>query len=340
MSQISKNRNATINDVARMASVSSATVSRVINRTAVVNPQTLEKVQKAIVALHYVPSSAAQSLAGKKNNTIGLIVPGISEVFFVPLLRGIEMAAALAGYNLLIHTTHFQHQNQGYKTLGDHNTDGLLVFSDSLNHEELHYLTQSNFPCVLIYQNPPDDIPLPSINIDNKNGARQIVEHLIQVHQRRNIVFLRGPQNTHDSIQREQGYRQALQQNGLPYDEQLIARGDFLFEVAADSIRNLIHKGIEFDAVFSADDGSAFGAFAALKETGVCVPEDVSLVGFDDVYFAAHFSPPLTTVQAPTEAVGKLAVETLIQRMNGKEVQQNILLPTRLMLRHSCGCKQ
>jgi LacI family transcriptional regulator len=333
------NRNATIDDVARLAGVSSATVSRVINRTAFVNPETTKKVQQAIDALHYVPSSAAQTLAGKKSNTIGLIVQAISEVFFIPLLRGIELAASQAGYNLLIHATHFQHETQGYKTLGDHNTDGVLVFANSLDEEELTYLHKNQFPTVLIYQESPSGISLPAININNKSGAYEITQHLIQHHQHKRIVFLRGPQDVHDAIWREKGYRQALEENGIPIDETLIAQGDFLYETAAASMRSVIQKGISFDAVFSADDGSAFGAYAALKDAGIRVPQDVSLVGFDDVTFADHFSPTLSTVQAPTEEIGKLAVETLIKQINGEEVEQNVLLPTRLMLRQSCGCK-
>ena len=339
MPNSSNNRNATIDDVARLAGVSSATVSRVINQTAFVNPETTKKVQQAIDTLHYVPSSAAQTLAGKKTNSIGLIVQAISEVFFIPLLRGIELAASQAGYNLLIHATHFQHETQGYKTLGEHNTDGVLVFANSLDEEELAYLYKNQFPSVLIYHHPPQGIYLPCINIDNKSGAFQIVEHLIHHHQRKRIVFLRGPEDTHDAIWREKGYRQALQENGISYDEQLVAQGDFLFETAVESMRNIIRKGIAFDAVFSADDGSAFGAYAALKEAGIRVPEDVSLVGFDDVPFADHFSPTLSTVQAPTEEIGKLAVETLIKCINRQEVEQDVLLPTQLMLRQSCGCK-
>jgi DNA-binding LacI/PurR family transcriptional regulator len=339
MSSISQNRNATIDEVARLAGVSSATVSRVINQTAFVNPETTKKVQDAIEILHYVPSSAAQTLAGKKTNTIGLIVQAISEVFFVPLLRGIELAASQAGYNLLIHATHFQHEIQGYKTLGEHNTDGVLVFANSLDETELSYLYKNQFPAVLIYHNPPQEITLPSINIDNKSGALNMMEHLIQVHNRKRIVFLRGPQDTHDAIWREKGYRQALQTHGIPYDDNLVAQGDFLYETAVDSMRTIIQKGVQFDAVFSADDGSAFGAYAALKGAGIRVPEDVSLVGFDDVPFADHFSPTLTTVQAPTEAIGKLAVDTLIQRIQGTEVQQDVLLPTQLVIRQSCGCK-
>jgi len=331
-------RRATIQDVARLAGVSSATVSRVLNQTVFVNPKTQEKVRNAIESLHYVPSSAAQALAGNKTKTIGLFVHGISEVFFVPLLRGIELSASKAGYNLLIHTTYSQQKNPAYKMLGHHNTDGVLVFSDSLNDEELGHLVSRGVPCVLIYHSPPNGLRIPSINIDNMAGAIQVVDHLIHIHQRRRIVFLRGPSNNHDAVWREKGYRQALEQNDIAYDESLVSDGNFHFQTAADSMQGLIRKGTAFDAVFCADDGSAFGAYAALKDAGIRVPQDVSLAGFDDVYFAAHFSPGLTTVQAPTEEVGKLAVDTLLGRIRDKDIPEHVLLPTRLKIRQSCGC--
>ena len=331
---------ATIDDVARLAGVSSATVSRVINQSAPVIPETLQKVQEAIEALHYMPSSAAQHLAGKKTSTLGFVVPEISEVFFLPLLRGIEEAASQAGYNLLIHTTRHKSGEERYKTLGKHNTDGLLVFSDSVDDRELARLDQSGFPAVLIYRDTPAGLSMPCVTIDNKNGACTIVEHLIQVHHRKRIVFLRGPQGVNDAEWREKGYRKALADNGLPIDETLIAAGDFKSAVAHDSILNLLRRGIAFDAVFSADDGSAFGALAALREAGLRVPEDVSLAGFDDVEFAAHTLPSLTTVYAPTEEVGRNAVQQLIHLIHHEPAQSISLLPTQAVIRQSCGCNE
>ena len=338
---LSKNephRPPTIADVARLAGVSPATVSRVLNQSAPVIPETLEKVKVAMAALNYIPSPAARVLAGNKTKTIGLVLPSISEPFFVPLLCGIELSTSLAGYNLLIHTTTHKPDPQQYQMLGVHNTDGLLVFSDSLSNEELAQLSKSGLPMVLIHQDTPPGMKIPSITIENKDGARQIVEHLIKVHGCRRIVHLLGPKGVNDGLWRERGYRQALQENGITYDPELVLPGDFNAARAAASVRELLDRKIVFDAIFSADDGSAFGALSALLKAGLRVPEDVALAGFDDVDFAGHAQPPLTTVRAPTQKVGEEAVRLLLHLIQHETAEEVILLPTQMVLRRSCGC--
>lgn len=332
-------KQATIDDVARLAGVSPSTVSRVVNNSAPVVSETYQKVQEAILALNYKPSSAARGLANRKTNTIGLIVPEISEAFFVPLLRGIESAASRSGYNLLIQTTNYQYAVGQANTLGEQNTDGVLVFSESLTEDEIIRLAQSGFPMVLIHQEAPAGTQVPSITIENKEGARKMVTHLIREHGRQRIVFLSGPQGVNDSIWREKGYRQALEENDLPYDAGLVLEGGFQTEQSAASLRNLIKSGIVFDAVFAGDDGSAFGALKALREAGITVPDVVSVGGFDDVTFADQSVPALTTVHAPTEQVGQEAVKLLLALIDGQPAAEMVLLPTDLVLRRSCGCK-
>ena len=328
----------TIDDVAKLAGVSSATVSRVINNSAPVIPATLQKVHAAIEALNYHPSSAARILAQRKTNTLGLLVPEISETFFIPLLRGIEHTARQAGFSLLIHTTSYRPENNSFAMLGEQNTDGLLVFSESLADEELSRLQQTGFPVVLIHQDSPEDLHIPAITIGNKQGVRNLVDHLIEQHGHRRIVHLRGPQTANDALWREKGYRQSLAEHGIPYDPALVLPGNFDADTAQNAIRDLIQHGTTFDAVFSGDDGSALGVLAALQKAGIRVPEDVSVVGFDDVDFASHVHPPLTTVRAPTEQVGEKAVQQLLRLIAGEDVEPVTLLPVELVIRRSCGC--
>ena len=336
--QNTSRRTPTIDDVARLAGVSSATVSRVINNSAPVIPETLQKVQAAIETLKYHPSSAARILAQRKTQTIGLLVPEISESFFVPLLRGIEQAASQAGYSLLIHTTSYVPKNKPFAMLGEHNTDGLLVFSESLADEELARLQQVGFPVVLIHQDSPKSLQIPAITIENKQGARELVDHLIEQHGRRRIVHLRGPDTAGDALWREKGYRQSLEAHQIPFDPQLVLPGEFDTDSAKNAIRQLLQRGTAFDAVFSGDDGSALGVLAALREAGICVPKDVSVVGFDDVDFASHVHPPLTTIHAPTEQIGEQAVGKLLKLIEGETVEPVTLLPVELVIRKSCGC--
>jgi LacI family transcriptional regulator, galactose operon repressor len=329
----------TIDDVARLAGVSSATVSRAINHSAPVIPETLQKVQDAIDALNYRPSAAARILAQRKTDTIGLLVPEISESFFLPLLRGIEQAASQAGYSLLIHTTSYGPKNNPVATLGEHNTDGLLVFSESMSNDELARLRQVRFPLVLIHQDAPPALDIPSITIENKQGTKVLVDHLIETHGRQRIVHLRGPQAANDALWREKGYRQSLAEHDIPYDPDLVLPGNFDTDTAQNAIRQLIQHGTAFDAVFSGDDSSALGVLAALREAGIRVPEDVSVVGFDDVDFASHVHPALTTIHAPTEQVGEKAVGQLLKLIAGEAVEPVTLLPVELVIRKSCGCE-
>jgi len=159
------------------------------------------------------------------------------------------------------------------------------------------------------------------------------------VHGRRRIVFLRGPEGYEDSLLREVGYRRALEAHGIPFDPRLISRGEFVEKSAYQAMRQLITGDTVFDAVFSGDDDSASGVLRACREAGVNIPDAVSLVGFDDLPYAQHIAPPLTTVHSPIEQVGLEAVQVLIRLICGETVEPKIILPTHLVIRQSCGCE-
>src|SRR5512138_2502262 len=173
----SKTRSSTIADVARHAGVSIATVSRVLNASTPVQQEKAERVRLAMDALQFVPRHAARVLASRRTHTIGLLMSEISGAFFPPMLKGIEAAAHQAGYDLLIHST--KQEGPSRRPLGEHNTDGLLIFTDSLDHRDLHRLHNINFPMVLLHQSPPDSLNIPVIAIENKDGAAALVNHLI-----------------------------------------------------------------------------------------------------------------------------------------------------------------
>lgn len=337
----SKIQQPTISDVAKKAGVSIATVSRVINRTTPVASETAQRVQEAIRELSFVPRAAARVLASRRTETLGLLLPEIGGAFFSPLLRGIEAEAQAAGYDLLIHaTSHIPHASEpvAHRPLGEHNTDGLIVFTQSIDEKELSRLHSLNFPTVLLYQTPPSSLNIPSVTIENKSGAQMIVEHLIQVHNRRRIVFLRGPEGNEDSEWRERGYRQALQANGIPFDPSLIAMGGFNEDEAQVALQELLIEGVEFDAVFGGDDDTAAGVVSALIRAGKHVPQDVAVVGFDDLPIARYLRPALTTVRAPIERVGREGVRQLVRLIRGQQAEALVLLQTEIVIRESCGC--
>lgn len=332
-----KNSN-TIRDVAKLANVSVATISRYLNNTAPLSAETAERVQAAMTELNFSPHPAARSLATNRTNTIGLVLDKIEGDYFTPLLEGVVATTEANNFNLLIFTTSNQSRHLDSRLLGPTYTDGLLVFLDSLEEKELANLHEAEQPIVLIHRSSPAGLNLPMVTIENKSAAKGLVSHLIETHQRKNIVFLRGPEDNEDSGWRETGYRQALAEHGLTVDENLIAPGDYDRYVSQKSIRDLIERGKKFDAVFAGDDDAAIGALAALKEAGIDVPGQVSVVGFDDQRLAAFLNPPLTTVHAPTDQVGAAAAQQLLKLIHGETVNPEILMPTELIVRNSCGC--
>jgi len=333
-----KSNLSTIADVAKLAGVSIATVSRVINGSTPVVESTALRVRNAINELKFVPHAAARTLASRKTFTIGLILSEISGAFFPLLLKGIEAETRISGYELLIHSTQGAHA-QNRRSLGEHNTDGLLVFTASLEIEELQRLNKINFPVVLMHQTSPDGMNIPVVTIENKDGAEMLVSHLIEKHGRRRIVFLHGPDGHEDSLWRERGYRQALEAHQIPFDPALIASGGFDEEQAFTAMQKMLADRIEFDAVFSGDDDAAIGVYRALKMSNRIVPDDVSVVGFDDVQFSRYISPALTTISAPIEEIGREAVRQLIRLLNGEQAQSLTLMRTELIIRESCGCR-
>ncbi|MGE5320479.1 MAG: LacI family DNA-binding transcriptional regulator, partial [Hyphomicrobiaceae bacterium] len=257
---MSRTASATIADVAQRAGVSIATVSRVLNSSAVVSRAAEERVRAAISHLHYVPHSAARILASRRTSTLGLLLPEIGGWYFPSMLRGIEAAAREQGYDLLIHTAEATYPlKASRRALGMHNTDGLIVFTNSLEQDELAHLKQKDFPVILLHQTPTRTIGIPIVTIENKSGAQKLVDHLIDVHHCRRIVFLQGPDGHEDSVWRERGYRESLQAHRIPFDESLVATGEFDEFAAASAIGQLLVDGLDFDAVFCGDDDAAIG---------------------------------------------------------------------------------
>ncbi len=331
----------TIRDVAKQAGVSVATVSRYINQTAGVSAEVTARLDEVMSMLKYVPHATARNLATLKTNTVGLLITyDIYGDFFAPLLHGIEDVTAEAGLNLLIASRHPVAYGKVAPALGPQNTDGLLVFVDSLKDEEIAQLHAIRFPMVLIHRSSPAAFSIPSVTVENKAATRRIVDHLIERHQRHKIVFLRGPDHHEDSCWRELGYVASLEAHGIPCYPELILPGEFKREVAYTTILELIMAGVEFDAVFAGDDEAAVGVLGALRETGRRVPEDVAVVGFDDLNrLARYLIPSLTTVRAPTEDVGRVAATQLVNLIRRGQADPLTLLPTEIVIRQSCGCQ-
>lgn len=331
----SRYHRSTIVEVADRAGVSPATVSRVLNGTATVGPDTEQRVRAAIAELNFSPHPAARQLLSRRTDTIGLLLPEISGHFFPPMLRGIEAELRKAGYDLLIHSTL---DGRGRRPLTEHNTDGLLIFPGSVDDAELRRLSQIGFPVMLLHRSAPEGVAFPTVTVENKSGAESAIRHLIERHGRRRIVYLRGPAENEDSAWREHGYHAALAAHDLPFDPALVASGGFDDKQAFSTIQTLITDRIAFDAIFTGDDDAAMGVMRALRIAGRNVPDEVSVIGFDDIPVARYMSPALTTVHVPIEDVGREAVHRLVGLIHGQPGDDLTLLPTALVVRESCGC--
>ena len=330
----------TIIDIAREAGVSISTVSRVLNNSMPVAEDTAKRVIDTIRRLEFSPNAAARNLASKRTNTIGLLLPTISGSFFTPLLNGIDLCRSETGYDLLIFASPKleRHEFSRMVPVGEHNTDGLIVFTSSLVDEEIIRLHSRGFPLVLLHRSAPEKIPVPAILFENKKGSEEIVDHLIEVHGCRKIAFLAGPPFNEDSYWREQGFRASLKKHGLSPDPALMGVGEFEGRIAAAAVRKMLASGARPDAIFTGDDEAAAGVITAILEIGLKVPEDIAVVGFDDAYLAPYLPVPLTTVKAPIELAGYEAASQLVNLIRNGITELRTILPTELVIRRSCGC--
>jgi DNA-binding LacI/PurR family transcriptional regulator len=327
--------------VARQAGVSVATVSRYINRNAPVSAEVAERLDRVMSDLRYVPHAAARHLASRKTRVIGLLLNNLHNDFFVPLLNGVEAVVRQKEYNLIIATYHGNSRATVPPPIGPHNTDGMLVFSDGLFDEDIANLHTSGFPMVLVHRTSPGSLTIPSVTVENIEITHRLVEHLIQVHGKRRILFMRGPVHQEDSYRREVGYRSALAANGIPFEEDLILNGEFERDIAYQVLNDYLSNGrqVAFDAVFTGDDDAAIGVLRALHKHGYKIPDEIAVVGFDDLGFASFLNPPLTTVRAPTESVGRIATEKLFAVLEDSSSNEAVVLPTEIIFRRSCGCQ-
>jgi len=329
----------TIRDVAKRAGVSIATVSRYINKTAPVSQEVGEVIQISMQELQFIPNSAAVKLAKKEYYTIGLLLSDIKGDYFSVLMSEIEREARKAGFDTLISINRETNKTTTHAfPIGPQNTDGIIIFADSASDNDLKYFYFNSYPVVLICRSSPPEISIPSVMIENLSATKNILRHLIEVHQRRKIVYLRGSPMHEDSLAREKGYRMVLAEKNIPYNSSLVVDGDFDRDTAYASMKKLIKRNVPFDAVFASDDEAAVGAMAALNEEGFDIPKQVSVVGFDDQSTARFLNPPLTTVHAPFQEVSQKAVEILLKQINHQSVELSTILPSELIIRHSCGC--
>jgi DNA-binding LacI/PurR family transcriptional regulator len=328
-----------MNDVALRAGVSMATVSRVINNSSSLNTDTRTKVLKAIKDLNYQPSRVAKRLRSKSNSgkLIGILIPDIQNPFYVDVLRGVEEIAYLNNYALIM--CNFGQDEKKEKLyldiLRSEAVDGLLAAPAREDDPEVTRLLLGGLPIVCVDRGLKN-VDVDVVMVNNQKGAFQAVDHLARSGYRR-IAYISGLPAIPSSRLREQGYREALEANGLPFAPDLVKYGDSKYASGVILCNELLESNNPPDAVFTGNNLITLGALETIHRRGLAIPGEIAIIGFDDMFWSNSLFPPLSAVRQPAVEIGKRAAELLIQRINDphRACIQMILNP-ELMIRNSC----
>lgn len=327
----------TINDVAREARVSVASVSRVVNGHTNVRPETRRRITEVIDRLRYVPHTAARSLSTRRSQMIGVLLPDLHGEFFSELIRGIDGAAREHGLHVLLSSSHGDAAAMAAAVRAMHGrVEGLLVLAPQLDTTALRELPPT-VPAV--FMNSRVAGRTSSLAIDGYGGARAMVRHLI-ARGHRAIAHITGPADNFDSHERERGYRDELAAS-LPAARPRIARGDFTETSGYEAGRALAGQAARPDAVFASNDAMAIGCLAALAAQGVAVPDDIAVTGFDGIPLGGFVQPALTTMRVPIVDLGRGAVHQLVSRIAHPDARPTATtLQPDLVIRESCGANR
>ena len=329
---------ATIKEVAREAGVSVATVSRVFNDKGPVREETRLRIQEVAQRLGYAPHAMARSLITKKTGTLGVLLPDLYGEFFSEVIRGADLAARREGYHILVSSSHSDRSEvEAVLRALRGRIDGIIVMSPEADARALGANLPATLPIVLLSCRV-EGTAFDSINIDNYGGALAMIRHLAGLGHRR-IAHVKGAPGNNDALERLLGYRDAMRSFADDGTEELEIEGDFSEASGYRAGGEILRMQPLPTAVFTANDAMAVGLLSALQEAGLRVPDDMAVAGFDDIPVARFLSPPLTTVRLDIADLGALAVQRLLLAMTRGEDRdrQHELLPTRLVIRGSCG---
>lgn len=324
----------TIRDVARQAGVSHQTVSRVINGSEDVLPETRAMVEAAIEQLGYRPSAIARSMARGSTHTLAIISPNLTDYTFASVIEGAEVEARQHNYFVLSSSASDLQAFQGLvdELVGHRRVDGLIVINPYADDRYQHI--PKNFPVVFVGARSHDE-NVCSISLDDEKVAYEATQHLISLGHKR-IGLVTGPMEEDCSKDRCEGFRRALNEAGIAYDESLVFEGDWSASSGSDALADFVKKGNLPTAVFAQNDRMAMGVMRAARDANLNVPDQLSVIGVDDMPLSSYFDPPLTTMQQDMPLIGREAIRKLMDIIRNKTVQQTVLkLPAQLVVRQS-----
>jgi len=301
---------ATIKDIARIAGVSASVVSRALNSKYGVKESTRQRVLEIAEQIGYYPNSAARSLVTKRSGTIGIVMADISEPYYSQAIKGMEYVATQTGYTLLFSNSYenVEHSRVLQKMILGERVDGLVIMGSNIQEGSfVHVLMEQKIPFVLLERESVDE-RVNCIWVDNVKGGYLATKHLIDKGHRK-IAHIAGSLSFQVALDRIKGYKMALEEAGIEFREEWIVSGEFVTPGGYSAMKSLLSSGCT--AVFAANDSMAYGALKALAEAGVRVPQDLAMVGFDDLEFSSLTNPPLTTVHQPRYEMGRRSLEIL-----------------------------
>jgi LacI family transcriptional regulator len=324
-------------DVAAIAGVSPATVSRVLNQSSIVTSKTKAKVMSAIEELGYHPNAAAKNLRSQKTLTIGVIVPDINAAYFSEVIKGIENMAYANKYKVIICDAQNQKEREvDYLNLLMNRTiDGVILIASLLTNEEISKISDKGYSIAVVGRYIEHN-KIPCIYTDNVKFSKEVINHLVE-QGHREIVFLSGYAEAIDSYERLEGYLKTLSENHIPFRPELIENGNFNEDGGYDAMKRLFDKKLTFTAVFAANDEMALGVYKACAEYHIRIPEQLAVVGVDNHRISKYISPALSTVNQPKYAMGALILEKLIDQMNENQHadKRTFKVDSELIIRNS-----
>jgi LacI family transcriptional regulator len=328
----------TLRDVARVAGVHPATVSRALNEEtrALVNEQTAQRVLKAAAKLGYQPNPIARGLKTNRSYTIGVLVPDLTNPLFPPILRGIEDRLAADGYTALIANTDNDEEREllDMQTMRARQVDGIIAATARRDHRLHDALLEAGIELVLVNRRQRE-LPASSATADDRMGMRLSVEHLLSLGHTR-IAHLAGPLDYSTGLDRYDSFHETMRAAGIEPDPELVLVAEAFTEAEGSRLcAQLVAEGRDFTAVAAANDLIALGCLDVFAEHGVRCPDDVSVVGFNDMPFAARFQPPLTTIRIPHYEIGKAAAQLMLERLQDGDSTREVRLEPHLVVRNS-----
>lgn len=329
--------NPTIKDVANLAGVHPSTVSRVINDDSRISEKTKNKVLLIIKKLGYTPNAIARGLKIKRTYTLGMLIPDITNPFFAEIARGVEDAANANGFNIILCNTDDKLKKERIylEILKGKRVDGLILGTAHIKDKSILELEKKKFPYVLISRNI-EKLNKNCIIVDDVEGGIMATEYLIKIGHRR-IAHITGPLKTRSALNRLKGYKLALKKYEIEYGDELVGEGDFRIKGGYQAMKKFLKLSKPPTAIFAGNDLLALGAMQVIQKKNFHIPEDFSVVGFNDIKLASFVYPPLTTIRQPMLEMGALAVKTLLRIIEeGEFNQRKIVLKSKLIIRESC----